>query len=84
LFQRLELGQTLSAAEGYTSSRGEAATLVGAEGVAETVLRPAGKGRFGDRLLDVVSEGDFIEKDARIRIVAVEGARVVVIKWTSK
>ena len=84
LFQRLELGKTLSAADGYTSSRGEAKSLLGTEGVAETVLRPAGKGRFGERLVDVVTEGDFIQKDERIRIVAVEGARVVVTKWTSK
>jgi membrane-bound serine protease (ClpP class) len=83
LFQRLELGKTLSAAEGYTSSKGTAASLLGAEGVAETVLRPAGKGRFGEELVDVVTEGNFIQKGERVRIVAVEGARVVVTKWTS-
>jgi membrane-bound serine protease (ClpP class) len=83
LFQRLELGKTLSAAEGYTSSKGPAASLLGADGVAETVLRPSGKGRFGEQLVDVVTEGDFIQKGERVRIVAVEGARVVVTKWTS-
>jgi membrane-bound serine protease (ClpP class) len=82
LFQRFELSKTLSAAEGYTSSRGEAKSLLGAEGIAETVLRPAGKGRFGEKLVDVVTEGDFIPKNERIKIVAVEGSRVVVTKWT--
>ena len=82
LFQRIELSTTLSAAEGYTASRGEAKSLLGATGVAETVLRPAGKGRFGEQLVDVVTEGDLITKGERIKIVAVEGSRVVVSKWT--
>jgi membrane-bound serine protease (ClpP class) len=56
--------------------------LLGATGVAETVLRPAGKGRFGDQLVDVVTEGDFITKGERIKIVTVDGSRVVVTKWT--
>jgi membrane-bound serine protease (ClpP class) len=83
LFQHWELGKTLSAAEGYTSSKATLPGLLGATGVAETVLRPAGKGRFGEQLVDVVTEGDFIQKGERIRIVAVEGARVVVTKWNS-
>jgi len=82
LFQRLELSATLSAAEGYTASRGAAKALLGATGVAETVLRPAGKARFGEQLVDVVTEGDFIAKGDRVRVAAVEGSRVVVTKWT--
>jgi membrane-bound serine protease (ClpP class) len=82
LFQRIELSTTLSAADGYTASRGAAQSLLGATGVAETVLRPAGKGRFGEQLVDVVTDGDFITKGERIKIVAVEGSRVVVTKWT--
>jgi membrane-bound serine protease (ClpP class) len=79
VFQRLELGATLHTA---TSSRSEAKSLLGAVGVADTVLRPAGKGKFGDRLVDVVTEGDFIQKNEQIKIIAVEGSRVVVTKWT--
>jgi membrane-bound serine protease (ClpP class) len=82
VFQRLELSATLSAAEGYTSTPAGAELLPGAPGIAETVLRPAGKGRFGDQLVDVVTEGDFISKGERIKIVAVEGSRVVVARWT--
>lgn len=84
LFRRLELGRELSAAAGYTASRGEARSLLGQEGLAETVLRPAGKGRFGDRLVDVVTEGDYVEKGEPIKIIAVDGSRVVVSRWTSK
>jgi membrane-bound serine protease (ClpP class) len=50
----------------------------GTEGVAKTMLRPSGKAEFGARLVDVVSRGDFIEAGVPVRVVLVEGARVVV------
>lgn len=50
----------------------------GSEGIAKTTLRPSGKAAFGESLVDVVSRGDFIEAGATIRVVLVEGARVVV------
>lgn len=53
-------------------------SLVGQEGTAVTVLRPAGKAKLNGRLLDVVSDGPFIPADRRIEVVAVSGNRVVV------
>ena len=68
--------------DGNSTSLSEAQMqeLVGAEGVALTALRPAGNGDFGGRRLDVVTGGDFIPKDSPIRIVAVEGLRIMVEK----
>jgi membrane-bound serine protease (ClpP class) len=54
--------------------------LLGKEGVATSFLRPAGKAMFGDQLADVVTEGDLIPRDARVKVVKVEGNRVVVAK----
>lgn len=54
--------------------------LFGKEGVAVSFLRPAGKAMFGDQLADVVTEGDLIPKDARVKVVKIEGNRVVVMK----
>ncbi|MEM6821717.1 MAG: serine protease [Verrucomicrobiota bacterium] len=48
------------------------------EGSALTVLRPSGTADFGDGPVDVVAEGTFIPKDARIKIVSVQKNRVVV------
>ncbi len=48
------------------------------EGLAWTALRPAGTAVFGDERLDVVSSGDLIERNAKIRVIEVEGSRVVV------
>lgn len=52
--------------------------LVGREGVALTQLRPAGMARFGDKKVDVVSEGPVIARDARVKVIEVEANRVVV------
>ena len=50
----------------------------GMTGSVKTTLRPSGKADFGGHVFDVVSEGSFIEVGATVRVVLVEGARVVV------
>ena len=63
---------------GYTSAQMQYKDLVGQEGVALTTLRPAGMARFGDKKVDVVSEGEEVERDSRVRVIEVKGNRVVV------
>ena len=41
-------------------------------------LRPAGQGRFGGNVVDVVTKGDFVENGSRVKITAIHGNRVVV------
>ena len=50
----------------------------GAEGEAITLLRPAGTARFGEQRVDVVSDGGFVSPGTRVRVLRVEGIRVVV------
>jgi len=52
---------------------------VGDTGMAESLLRPAGRARFGNRWVNVVADGDYIPKGRRVRIVEVAGNRVVVV-----
>ena len=52
--------------------------FIGREGVTHTALRPAGIGEFDGVRLNVVSDGEFIGKDKRIRVLSVEGNRIVV------
>jgi hypothetical protein len=47
-------------------------------GVAFTQLRPAGTALIKDRRVDVVTEGQLIERGTPIQVVALEGMRVVV------
>lgn len=63
--------------DGGTAEK-ELLPLVGAEGVAHSELRPAGVALIQGRRVDVVSEGALVDAGARIRVVAVEGNRVVV------
>lgn len=60
----------------YTSSAYEG--LVGKHGRAKTTLRPSGVAEIDGRKQSVVTEGEFIEHDATVRVVRVEGSRVVV------
>ena len=50
----------------------------GTEGTAVTTLRPSGKARFADHVVDVVTEGEFIAADTAVRVVSTDGMRVVV------
>lgn len=52
--------------------------FVGKLGTAHTPLRPAGIAEFDGVKLSVVSEGDFIEKGAPLRVDRVEGKRIIV------
>lgn len=47
-------------------------------GTASTPLRPSGKAEFGEQLIDVVSQGDFIDGGAAVQVVLVDGTRVLV------
>lgn len=53
---------------------------VGKEGVAATVLRPAGIGEFEGVKLNIMTEGEFIPENVRIVVTRVEGNRIFVKK----
>jgi membrane-bound serine protease (ClpP class) len=58
----------------------EPGVSIGDIGEVVSRLRPAGKARFGDALVDVVATGEFLDTGARIEIIAINGSRVVVKK----
>ena len=62
---------------GY-SSQEDKSEYVGQRGRTITILRPSGTVRIGRERVDAVSHGDFIDKDTDIRVVQVEGTRVIV------
>ncbi|MGR3294439.1 MAG: NfeD family protein, partial [Candidatus Scalindua sp.] len=53
-------------------------SLVGKEGKALTVLHPTGKIEVNDHTLDVVTEGEYIEKGQIVEIIEISGNRIVV------
>ncbi len=70
------LDATLAAS--HADSHEALAITVGQTGIAATTLRPAGKMNIGDRNIDVVTEGAFIEKGSLVKVIAVKGNRVLV------
>jgi len=50
----------------------------GTQGTAITILRPSGKARFADHVVDVVTEGEFIAPQTPITVIQRDGMRVVV------
>jgi len=81
LFRRLVLKADLGGAVVTAAQAADAESveeLVGLAGVTTTKLRPGGSARFGGKLLDVVSDGEFLEAGAPVKIVSASGNRVVV------
>lgn len=78
MFKRLELSTALATSEGFSSGGSGWMSLVGMTGVAETSLRPSGKGQFAGKYVDVATHGDMIERGTAIRVTRVEGSRVYV------
>ncbi len=52
--------------------------LVGTHGTTVTQLTPSGKARFGNRLVDVISDGDVIGRGSVVEVVEIHGNRVLV------
>ncbi|MCR5175314.1 MAG: hypothetical protein K6C05_00535 [Anaerovibrio sp.] len=63
--------------QGYVSAV-EQKELVGCTGVVSRELRPAGTVIINGEPVDVVSEGDYIPKGQQVKVVSVNGNRVVV------
>jgi len=51
---------------------------VGDIGQVVSILRPTGKAIFGDAIVDVVAEAEFLDKGTQIEIIKIHGNRVVV------
>ena len=65
--------------DGYTNSFGWE-SLIDQIGVADTDLHPSGWVRVEDKRFFMISEGDFIEKGSSVKILSVDGNRVLVKK----
>ena len=76
---RLVLNDSISTEDGYVASESRL-ELLGQKLIAYTDLRPAGVAVLENEKLDVVTDGDFVEKGNKIEVIRVEGMRIVVKK----
>ena len=74
------LRKTLSRKEGVSSQSSELDSYIDMEGTAVTDLRPAGIAVINGNRVDVVTRGEYLEKDASILAIAVTGNQIIVRK----
>lgn len=67
-----------SLARGNGSEDQSKANLVGMTGVATTNLRPNGKAEIDGKVLEVLAEGEFVDKGESVRVVSSDGMGVAV------
>lgn len=77
LFNRIILSDSTDTKSGYVSNVNRT-ELVGQIAVTATELRPSGTIIFGDERIDAISEGRYIGRMKDVKIIKVEGSRIVV------
>ncbi|MCL1943396.1 MAG: nodulation protein NfeD [Candidatus Azobacteroides sp.] len=78
IFRKLALETSQNVSEGYISVSLDPAKLIGREGIAKTVLRPAGKVMIDDEIYDAVSYPGFIESGTKVKVVRYETGQIYV------
>ncbi|MEW6087558.1 MAG: NfeD family protein [bacterium] len=70
----------LSSGEESGVTRDAFQNYLGKTGKTVSILRPSGRAIFDDKILDVLSDGEFIDKDKQVKVVKIDGNKVVVAK----
>lgn len=79
IWKKLGLKEKLETEKGYTTYT-KIDELTGKEGVVITTLRPAGTIEIEGKRYDAISLGEFIEKGEKIKVIKVEGGKIIVEK----
>jgi len=79
LWKKVVLQNSSTSEQGYISSTNQS-SLLQREGIVLTELHPAGTILVDGQPIDVVSEGVYINKGASVRIIKIDGSRIIVRK----
>lgn len=77
IWNRFILSEQLSSDQNYMSNL-ERELLLGMEGVSLTPLRPSGTVIVNGQHLDVVTQGVYIDKNCPVRVIRIDGSRIIV------
>lgn len=83
LFKRVILTDSTDTKSGYVSTVNRP-ELIGQMAITATELRPSGTIILGDERIDAVSEGRYIGRNLEVKIIKVEGSRIVVRELEKK
>jgi membrane-bound serine protease (ClpP class) len=81
IFPRTPIGKAMTVSRELNDAKGtedHLQELLGLEGVATSHLHPAGFASIKGRRVDVVSQGPLIDANTKVRVIEIEGNRVVV------
>lgn len=78
LWDRFSLKTCQTTKDGYVTPKQNYESFLDKQGIALCQLRPAGTADFNGERLDVVTEGAFVTSGSSIKVIAVEGTRVIV------
>ncbi len=79
MFNKLILKKNIDSQSGYTAVE-KVKNLLGKKGKAQTDLRPSGTAIIEGKRVDVVTNGEYIKRGAKIIVIESEGSKVVVEK----
>ena len=80
LWNKISLREKQNNEQGYVAPNLDYQRYLGKTGKALTLLRPAGTALIDGEKVDVVTDGSFIQRNSRIKVIAVEGTRIIVTR----
>ncbi len=78
VFRKMSDVAEMSTSEGFTVRNSLLQDLIGANGIAVTNLRPAGRIEINGELYDSIADGSFIEKNSSVKVIRVQATYLVV------
>jgi membrane-bound serine protease (ClpP class) len=81
LFPKTWVGKQMTVTQDLHDAKGtedHLLELLGAKGISASQLHPAGYAEINGRRIDVITQGEMIDKDVEVHVIEVEGNRVVV------
>ncbi len=81
-FKKMILSDSTSTEKGYVSNVNRV-ELIGKIGIALTTLRPSGMIKIDEERVDAVTEGGYIQQGKQVKVLKVEGSRIIVREFES-
>lgn len=78
--EKLTLHDRLSSDKGYNSMNSDYRNLIGKEGLTLTPFRPVGTIKIEGKNYSAITDGVFLEANVRVKVVSVDGTRIVIDK----
>lgn len=78
--KKLVLNKKEARSEGFSSQKEDEKSLLGKEGALLTSARPAGVAEIEGKRIDVVTDSEFLDKGDKIKVIKIDGNRIVIEK----